>query len=911
MDIKGLTSQEVEEQRKLHGSNQLSEKKREGFFAKLWGNFQDPMIRILLVALAINVVFTILYYTGVINTEVLWYEPVGIAAAVLIATLVSTFSEFKNENTFAKLQEESSRILCKVYRDGSIINVPIDEIVVGDYVVVQTGDMIPADGFVVDGTLRVNQATLNGESADASKKPADEGYVFDKETTDLLDEHKVFRGTLVSSGNAIICIALVGDSTEYGKIASELQEDDDRETPLKHKLSKLANQISLFGYIGAAAIALAFIFLKFFAENNFNSAEISAYFSVWSNPVSALVDAVILAVIIIVMAVPEGLPLMIAIVSSQNMGKMLKDNVLVRKVSGIETAGSLNILFTDKTGTITKGHLEVTTFISGDLQSYAQYDDIPEAIKNFVYLGARYNTNAFVDEKANGQRTVLGGNATDRAMLGYISHALLDENVNVVRSIPFNSAYKYAAAQISGDANITLVTGAPEKILVRCDKYLTKDGKEEKLDLEAAEKAILELANKSIRVVALATTNTEISNETELPQGNYRLIGLIGIRDEIRPTSRPAIEEVHKAGIQVVMITGDRKETARAIAMESGIVENDNDLILTSDEIAKMSDDELKEQLKNIKVVARALPTDKSRLIKIAQELDLVVGMTGDGVNDSPALKKADVGFAMGSGTEVAKEASEVVILDDNFTSIQKAVLYGRTIFNSIRKFIIFQLTINVGAVLISFICPLIGLENPLTVTQILWVNLVMDTLAALAFGGEPALSEYMHEAPKKRSEHIISKYMWSEILVAGLWTFAMGMLLLLLPAIKGVFRMPDMVVVIDGVERVVPDTRYLLTGYFTFFILSAVFNAFNARTTKINLFDNIFKNKGFFIILSIIVVVQVLMTYFGNVIFNGWGLNWKEWLVVVALAFSVIPVDLLRKAIVKAVVASKDKKKQ
>lgn len=909
MKIKGLTSREVDEQRKLYGSNQLSEKKREGFFAKLWGNFQDPMIRILLVALVINVVFAILGYCGVIPQKVLWYEPVGIAAAVLIATLVSTFSEFKNENTFAKLQEESSRILCKVYRDGSIVNIPIDEIVVGDYVVVQTGDMIPADGYVVEGTLRVNQATLNGESADATKNPVGEGYTFDKESTDLLDPNKVFRGTLVSSGNAVICIALVGDSTEYGKIASELQEDDDRETPLKHKLSKLANQISLFGYIGAAAIAVAFIFCRFFIDNHFNGSEIGSYFSTWSNPVTDLVEAVVLAVIIIVMAVPEGLPLMIAIVSSQNMGKMLKDNVLVRKVSGIETAGSLNILFTDKTGTITKGHLEVTTFVSGDLSSFAKYDDIPEAIKNFVYLGARYNTNAFVDEKEGGSRTVLGGNATDRAMLGYISHALLEKNINVVRSIPFNSAYKYAATQIEGDAAITLVTGAPEKVLVKCSKYLNKDGKEEALNLQEAEKVILELANKSIRVVALATTDAKISDDVELPEGNYRLIGLIGIRDEIRPTSRPAIEEVHKAGVQVVMITGDRRETAKAIAIESGIIESEDDLILTSDEIAKMSDDELKAQIRKIKVVARALPTDKSRLIKVAQELDLVVGMTGDGVNDSPALKKADVGFAMGSGTEVAKEASEVVIMDDDFTSIQKAVLYGRTIFNSIRKFIIFQLTINVGAVLISFVCPLIGVENPLSVTQILWVNLVMDTLAALAFGGEPALKEYMHEEPKKRSEHIISKYMWSEIIVAGLWTFAMGMLLLFLPAIKGLFRMPDMTVVVDGVDTVVPDTRFLLTGYFTFFILSAVFNAFNARTTKINLFDNIIKNKGFFIILGIIVVVQVLLTYFGGVIFNGWGLNWKEWLIVLGLAISVIPVDIIRKAIAKAIASGKNKK--
>ena len=896
MQIKGLTSQEVELSRQQNGSNQLSEKKREGFFANLLDNFKDPMIKILLVALVINVVFAILGYAGVIPSKVQWYESVGIAAAVIIATFVSTFSEYRNENTFEKLQEESSRILCKVYRDGSIVNIPIDEIVVGDYVVVQTGDLIPADGYVVEGNLHVNQATLNGESADASKKPAPEGYVFNLDSTDLLDENKVFRGTLVSAGNAVICIALVGDKTEYGKIASELQEEDDRETPLKHKLQKLANQISLFGYIGAIAIALAFIFCRFFADNHFVGEEIKAYFSVWSYPVTDVIEAVMLGVIIIVMAVPEGLPLMIAIVSSQNMGKMLKDNVLVRKVSGIETAGSLNILFTDKTGTITKGHLEVTTFVDGDLVTFNSFEEIPEALREYVGLTARYNTNAFIDEK-EGKRTVIGGNATDRAMLNYLANNNFNKNISTVRAIPFNSANKYSATQISGDANLTLAMGAPEKILSKCASYLDKDGKEKPINLEGVEKTISDLANKSIRVIALVVTDAPISDETLLPEGKYKLVGLIGIRDEIRPTSRPAIEEVHKAGVQVVMITGDRKETAKAIAIESGIIENEDDLVLTSEEISKMSDDELKAQLKRIKVVARALPTDKSRLIKVAQELDLVVGMTGDGVNDSPALKKADVGFAMGSGTEVAKEASEVVILDDNFTSIQKAVLYGRTIFNSIRKFIIFQLTINVGAVLISFICPLIGRENPLTVTQILWVNLVMDTLAALAFGGEPALNEYMHEEPKKRSEHIISKYMWSEIFVAGLWTFAMGMLILFVPFVKNFFRLD-----VDG--NGVPI--YLLTGYFTFFIMSAVFNAFNARTEKINIFNNILKNKGFFVILGIIVAIQILLTYVGGVVFNCYGLNLQEWLVVLVLSISVIPVDLLRKLIIKLIRKSK-----
>ena len=336
------------------------------------------------------------------------------------------------------------------------------------------------------------------------------------------------------------------------------------------------------------------------------------------------------------------------------------------------------------------------------------------------------------------------------------------------------------------------------------------------------------------------------------------------------------------------MITGDRKDTATAIAKEAGLLTKESDIILTSDELAQLSDDELKSKLPNIRVVARALPSDKSRFVRVAQDLNLVVGMTGDGVNDSPALKRADVGFAMGGGTEVAKEASEIVILDDNFKSIEKAVLYGRTIFNSIRKFIVFQLTINVAAVLISFISPLLGIANPLSITQILWVNLVMDTLAALAFGGEPALERYMNEAPKQRNEHIVSKNMWSEIITGSLWTFAVSLIFILTPFAKNFFRPDD-------------ANKYLLTGYFAYFILTSVFNAFNARTEKLNLFDNLGKNKGFLKVMGSITIVQIIMTYCGGVILSCYGLNVKEWLFVIVAAFLIVPVDLIRKAILKS----------
>ncbi len=878
----GLTDEQVVKSRQEHGSNELTRRSREGFWKKLLGNFGDPMILILCVALAINVVFAIL-------GEVEWYESVGIAAAVLIATLVSTFSEYRNENTFQKLQEEASVILCKVYRNGEVVELPITQLVVGDCVILQSGDKIPADGILVEGTVQVDQSVLNGETNEATKIIMPSDYTEDESATiDFLNQYKVFRGSGVCSGNAVMQVTKVGDSTVYGQIASELQEDDDRETPLKVKLGKLAGQISKFGYIGGMAIAIAFMFQKMIIHNNFNAAEIGAYFtSNWMTPINDAIDAVMLAVIIIVMAVPEGLPLMIAIVSAQNMGKMLKDNVLVRKVSGIETAGSLNILFSDKTGTITKGQLEAVVFVDGQGREYKQFTDIGEQLRQTLSLSVRCNTNSVISGKGEHMR-IVGGNATERAILGFVKDNLDGLDVTVTESIPFNSQNKYSAAHLSGAIDISLIKGAPEKILAKCTSYYDENGNKLNIDDSAAKinAKIDALAERAIRVLALATCDTNIS-DGNLPEGDWTLVGVIGIRDEVRPESVTAIEKVRKAGVQVVMITGDRKDTALAIAKESGLVTSDDDVVMTSDELAKKSDDELKKLIPHIRVIARALPSDKSRLVKVAQDLNLVVGMTGDGVNDSPALKKADIGFAMGGGTEVAKEASEIVILDDNFNSIQNAVLYGRTIFNNIRKFIIFQLTINVAAVLISFICPLIGVENPLTITQILWVNLVMDTLAALAFGGEPALGRYMNDKPKRRDEPIVSGSMWSSIIVGGLWTFAMSLIFVFSSGIKECFR-------VDASEDI-----YHMTGYFVFFIFTAVFNAFNARTEKFNVFDNITKNKGFIVMIGFIAIVQVLLTYFGGVVFRCHGLTWSEWLIVLGMALTIIPVDIIRKLVI------------
>lgn len=879
----GLNSAQVEASKVEHGTNQLMEFETETFWDKFKGNFEDPVIKILVVALAIDLIFFFMKYVA-------WFEPMGIAIAVAIATLVSTYSEFTNEQSFQKLQADASRIFCKVYRDGKIEEILIGDIVVGDLILVQTGDKIPVDGILIDGHLCVNQAVLNGESKEADKYIAPAEYQYSDKNSDFLDEFKVFRETVVVEGEAVIEAITIGDQTFYGQLSKELQTEE-RDSPLKVKLGKLADGISMFGYIGGSLIAASFMFKKIVLDSLAQGVAISSYFSNWPIVVSDLVTAIILAIIIIVVAVPEGLPMMIAMVLSLNMKKLLKDNILVRKLIGIETAGSLNILFSDKTGTITKGQLEVVSFVGGDNTAYKKHDDIPQELSSILDLSISQNTNAICNIEANGELKVIGGNATERSLLKFVHSKVLDYDVKVVNNIPFNSKDKFSASQIKGKYNSTLIKGAPEIILDQCTTYYDAEGHKQSFtgnELSIINNRINELAERSIRIIALATSEKNIGEDIF---ESLTLVGIVGIRDDLRMESVQAIKEAMDAGIQVVMITGDRKETAMAIAKEAGLLQNKNDLVLTSDEIRNLSNETLKEKLSDIKVIARALPTDKSRLVQIAQELDLVVGMTGDGVNDSPALKKADVGFAMGSGTEVAKEAGDIVILDDNFNSIAKTVLYGRTIYNSIRKFIVYQLTVNVGAILIAFIGPFIGVDLPLSMTQMLWVNLVMDTLAAMAFGGETALRKYMNELPKKRTEAIINKDMWSSILINGGLIAGLSVFFLKYEVFKEMFRY-------DEAGPTSTEHIYFYTAFFGFFIFLNAFNMFNARTVELNLFKHITQNKGFLKVVIGIFVVQIIMTYFGGEILRTAGLRINEWLIITGLAVVIIPIDLIRKGL-------------
>lgn len=573
--------------------------------------------------------------------------------------------------------------------------------------------------------------------------------------------------------------------------------------------------------------------------------------------------------------------MMITLVLSSNMKKMLKSNVLVRKLVGIETAGSLNILFTDKTGTLTKGQLEVVSILTGEKKEFISEKEFQnyQTFSNYLKYACIYNNSSYYDDKNN----IVGGNITDRAILKFIKKPV-EKNIKKLKTIPFDSTKKYSSTVLALKTPTNFIKGAPEKILPLCTSYLTLDGKKRTLlERDTLINDIKTKTSNGIRAILLAYNDNYHYEELS----RLTLIGIIYLKDEVRKDAIEGIELVKKAGIQTVMITGDSKETALSIAKETKLVTSESDIVLTHQELETYTDTELKKIIPNLRVVARSLPQDKSRLVKITEELNLVTGMTGDGVNDAPALKKADVGFAMGSGSEVCKEASDIVILDDNFLSIANAILFGRTIFKSIRKFIIFQLTINLCAVGLSIIGPFIGIETPVTIVQMLWINMIMDTLAGIAFSYEPALKSYMNERPKKKEEPIINKYMYGEILFTGIYSSILCIIFLTSSTIRSFYRYD-------------PNDKYFMTAFFALFIFMGIFNSFNARTTRINILSNIFKNKAFLIVTLIIVIVQLYLIYYGGELFRAFGLTLKEIQITILLAATVIPIDWIRKLIVK-----------
>ncbi len=854
-----LTREEVEASRREHGENSLTRQKQKSFIGCFFSNLSDPVIRILLAALAVNTIFAI-RGGG-------WFEAVGIAVAVFLAAFISTLSEHSSQAAFARLEADGDKLLCRVRRDTGVVELQISEIVVGDILLLSSGELIPADGRILSGHLSVDQSAMTGESVEVEKYPASE------HKNDPAHPSAVFRGCAVLSGQGEILVERVGDSTFLGEISREIQQST-RESPLRVRLTKLAGQISRIGYIMALLVALAYFFNAFVLDSGFNGSVMLLKLTTPAYLFQKLMAALTLGLTVIVMAVPEGLPMMIAVVLSSNLRRMMRDNVLVRKPVGIEAAGSMNILFTDKTGTLTEGRPSLGCLLLGDGRTVESPSSLLGESTHMFCLSGLYNTSA---ERGSDGRAI-GGNAADRLLLEAATKFGQFDGARVISRTPFDSRIKCSRATVEhGGERYELVKGAPEVILPSVDSYYDVGGALRRFDAKLFASKLEHLTSQGRRMLVIAASHGRTKGLT--------LICAVELIDPLRAAARGAVEDLHGAGIKVVMITGDNRDTARQIGIDCGIVTQSVDICLTSDELARLSDLKLRELLPRLAVVARALPADKSRLVRVAQEAGLVVGMTGDGVNDAPALRHADVGFAMGAGTGVAKEAGDIVILDNDLSSIVKAVLYGRTVFKSIRKFITLQLTMNLCACGVSMIGPFIGVDAPVTVVQMLWINVIMDTLGGLAFAGEPPHRRYLTEPPKRRDEPILNSYMVNSLLLHGGFTLALGIAFLKLPQIESMFRTTE------------GDLCHL-TAFFAFFIFSSVLNCFNARTDRLNLFSNLGKNRVFLLIMAAICVIQIVFVYLGGGVLRTMPLSYDELVKTLLLSLAVIPAEFLRKLI-------------
>ena len=626
-EFKGLSEAEVVKSQEKYGKNIIIEKPPATLWERIKDGFSDPMIKLLC---AIVIIMLVLFAFG----QAEWYEPVGTAIAILLVTIISAKTGMASDDEYRKLKNQTKAEPVKVKRNGVVTVIDIEDIVVGDIVILQSGDKIPADGVLVDGELRVDNSALNGEAEECKKFAASDDFKIPDEITGdtFVDEHSLFRGATIYNGEGLLEVQKVGMETMMGKMAKDMH-DDEVESPLQVKLSKLAHQISTFGYIGAIVIAIAY-FVHFVIV----AGGLNAYLAIGGVEIfKDVIEALTLAIVIVVCAVPEGLPLMISLVLMVNTGTMLKHNVLVRKPIGIETAGSLNILFSDKTGTITKGKLEVVEFFKGNGNSI-KLTELPKdtVIKGYVDLAIGKNTTAMFDD----EHKVIGGNATDHALMTFIGEKTFnllkdDPDCEVTEQQSFNSSNKFSQSYIA-KAKKTFYKGAPERLLAKATKYLDSDGREKELDIGVVNHTIDNLAAKAMRVLAFGYSNSPMVEDTI--NDDIVIIGFVGIRDDVRPEAVEAIDKVQKAGIQVVMITGDRKETAMAIAKDAGMLHT-GEVALTSDELNKMSDDEVKGMLSKIRVIARALPTDKSRMVRLCQEMNLVTGMTGDGRYLCPVLQ--------------------------------------------------------------------------------------------------------------------------------------------------------------------------------------------------------------------------------------------------------------------------------
>lgn len=842
--LNGLSDQEVIESRNKNGINLLTPPKRPSMWKLYWEKFQDPVIRILLVAAVFSLVISVF--------ENEYAETIGIFFAIFLATGIGFYFEYDANKKFDLLNAVGEEIPVTVIRNGKIREIPRKEIVVGDIVILNTGEEVPADGKLLEAvSLQVNESTLTGELMVA--KSTDEAH-FDKEATYPSDE--VMRGTTITDGHGIMRVERVGDATEIGKVARQATEQSQEQTPLNIQLSRLA---SLIGKAGFTIAILTFII--------FTSKDLYEYLSVtavtdwhqWLDIARIVLKYFMMAVTLIVVAVPEGLPMSVSLSLALNMRRMLKTNNLVRKMHACETMGAITVICTDKTGTLTQNLMQV-------------YDaKLDESRADVIAEGISANSTAFLEEKDGKPNGV--GNPTEIALLLWLDgkgkdYMSLREAAKVVNQLTFSTERKYMATLVESPVigkRVLYVKGAPEIVMGKCNLPAEH--------IEANNRQLLEYQNKAMRTLGLAyrvvSDEAETDCATLVAEGGLTFLGIFAISDPIRPDVPAAVERCQSAGINIKIVTGDTPGTATEIARQIGLwkPEDTERNRITGVEFAALTDEEALDRVLDLKVMSRARPMDKQRLVQLLQQKGAVVAVTGDGTNDAPALNHAQVGLSMGTGTSVAKEASDITLLDDSFNSIATAVMWGRSLYKNIQRFIVFQLTINVVALLSVLLGAFFGSELPLTVTQMLWVNLIMDTFAAMALASIAPSADVMNEKPRRRSDFIITPTMRKHILGVGL-----AFLVLLMGALAYFNNLPG------GMNT------YHLTMFFTLFVMLQFWNLFNASVFGTN--HSVFKDanhaKGMLSVAAIILVGQIIIVTFGGKVFRTEPLSVAEWLYIV-----------------------------
>lgn len=861
--MNGLSSKEVLKSRELHGSNKLPEPKLDK-----WYDFAKEALseKITMILIAIAVLQLFLGVMGVMDLS----DPIMILVVLAIVTCIAVKTGLGVQKSAAELRAKTSVRYCDVIRDGKVQTINKDELVVGDLVCVGMGQEIFADGYLIEGKISVNNAAINGETKECKKTPI-EGYVHKKTTsTDAYtNQNCLFAGTTVMSGEGKMIVTDVGVNTVNGDTLVKMQTLEAPKTALDIALDNLSDFISKWGTI-AAVITFAVLTISGIVQVGFGE-----YFSGGVlNIIQKIAQNFSVALTIIVAAVPEGLPLIVKLVTKQNVKTMEKSNILAKNPGKIPELAYVDIICTDKTGTLTTGIMTPKKIIDG----FGNDVNKDSVLWNNIEANISLNNSATFDSENN----ITGGNSIDRAVLSLVNP---ETYVDIQKKYPvklkqvFNSSNKYSA--FTTKDGITYYKGAPEKLIEHCTKVMDSSGEIiENNDNDTLSNAITAMTSNAMRCIAVTMADGDLV-ENEIPN-DMTFLGIIGVVDPVRDEVPSAVKTAHKAGIQVIEITGDCIETAVAVATECGIYK-DGDLALTNDEFEAMSDDEVKSIIPRLRVISRCSPNTKLRLVTLAQEIGKSVAMTGDGVNDSPALKRADVGFGMQGGSDVAKEASDIVLTDDNFASVVKAVELGRTFMHNIMMFLEFQLPINISLLILSVIYPMIAAGALLASVQILIVNIIMDSLNSLSFGGEPPKDEYMTEKPIKKGSGLFIRGAKKRIAISTV-----------------AFIVLYGIITFSPIANMFATETEAITARFALLCFMAVFNGFNIRTEHINLFNGIGKNKLFSAIAIGIFVMTFALCNFAENLIKVTALDFKHWVVVVILAFMVIPIDLIRKIIEK-----------